>query len=611
MAHTDDDPKFEALLDYLQRSRGFDFTGYKRTSLTRRVGKRMEMVGVHDYGEYTDYLEVHPEEFSQLFNTILINVTNFFRDQPAWDFLAKEIVPKLIASNRSLRVWCAGVASGEEAYTTAMIFAEAMGTDNFLERVKVYATDVDDEALTQARQASYRREDLEQLPEELRKRYFEMLNSRGIFRADLRRSVIFGRHDLVQDAPISRLDLLISRNTLMYFNIETQTRILARFHFALKEEGYLFLGKAEMLLTHANLFAPVDLRHRIFSKISRNDLRERAFMGAPTEDAEAHNRTQRYLRMRDAALETHPTAQIVVDLNNTLVMANNRARSLFGFSAKDLGRSFAELELSYRPVELRSRIEQAYAERHPVVIPEVARNLSNDGRQYLDVEVIPLQDNDGTWIGVTITFDDVTRRHQLQQDLQRTRQDLETAYEELQSANEELETTNEELQSTVEELQTTNEELQSTNEELETMNEELQSTNEEQETTNMELRQRTGELGDSNAFQSSILHSLRAGVVVVDHNLSVLVWNRAAEDLWGLRADEVLGHSFFKLDIGLPVDKLGNVIRSCMSGACDTESLMLAARNRRGKMIQCSVKLGPLTGPRQERRGVVLMMEED
>ena len=611
MANTDNDPKFEALLDYLQRSRGFDFSGYKRASLVRRVNKRMETVGLHDYSEYTDYLEVHPEEFNLLFNTILINVTNFFRDQTAWDFLAKEIVPKLIASNHPLRIWCAGVASGEEAYTTAMIFAEAMGTDKFLQRVKVYATDVDDEALTQARQATYRREDLEQLPEELRKRYFETLNGRGSFRADLRRAVIFGRHDLVQDAPISRLDLLICRNTLMYFNIETQTRILARFHFALKEDGFLFLGKAEMLLTHANIFAPVDLRHRIFSKIPRTDLRERAFMGAPAEEPEANHRMQRYLRMREAALETHPTAQIVVDLNNTLVMANNRARALFGFGTKDLGRSFAELELSYRPVELRSRIEQAYTERHPVVIPDVARNLPNDGHQYLDVEVIPLQDNDGTWIGVTVTFADVTRRHQLQQDLQRARQDLEGAYEELQSANEELQTTNEELQSTVEELQTTNEELQSTNEELETMNEELQSTNEEQETVNLELRKRTAELADSNAFQSSILHSLRAGVVVVDNNLNVVVWNRAAEDLWGLRADEVIGHSFFKLDIGLPVDQLANVIRTCLTGECDTDALILPARNRRGKTIQCRVNLGLLTGPRQERRGVVLMMEED
>ncbi len=611
MANADTDPKFEALLEYLQSSRGFDFTGYKRTSLMRRINKRMEMVDIHDYRDYEDYLEVHPEEFAQLFNTILINVTNFFRDKPAWDFLAQEIIPKILEAeqpNESIRVWCAGVASGEEAYSTAILLAEAMGHSAFLERVKIYATDVDEDSLNQARQASYSEENLESIPPEWRSKYFERANSRYVFRTDLRRAVIFGRHDLIQDAPISRLDLLICRNTLMYFNLETQSRILNRFHFALNESGVLFLGKAEMLLTHPDLFAPIDLRYRIFNKVPKPESRERLLLLARNGDEEANTRLTQYVRLREAAFDATDLAQVVVDLNGAVILINRSARALFALKGRDVGRPFHELELSYRPVELRSRIDEAYAERNRILIPEVEYSTAKGESRYLDIVVTPLEDS-GAIIGVSLSFVDITRRHQMQEEIQRSKQDLETAYEELQSANEELETTNEELQSTVEELQTTNEELQSTNEELETMNEELQSTNEELETTNNELRNRTDQLDNTNAFLESVLSNLRAAVVVQDRNLNIIEWNRKAEDMWGLREDEVLTHSFFTLDIGLPVDLLRNGIRACLAGE-NPEPAVLEATNRRGKTIRCRVTFSPLIGSHSERRGVILMIEE-
>jgi len=152
-----EEKQFESLLFYLQQHRGFDFTGYKRPSLMRRVGRRMQLVGVENFADYTDYLEVHPEEFSQLFNTILINVTSFFRDPPAWKFLAESAVPKLLSDrgDGQIRIWSAGCASGEEAYSAAILFAEAMGQEAFKQQVKIYATDVDEEALNVARQAMY------------------------------------------------------------------------------------------------------------------------------------------------------------------------------------------------------------------------------------------------------------------------------------------------------------------------------------------------------------------------------------------------------------------------------------------------------------------------
>src|SRR5262249_14294597 len=147
---SEDTDKCEALLDYLKRNRGFDFSGYKRSSLMRRITKRMQAVSLNDFGEYMDYLEVHPEEYAQLFNTILINVTSFFRDQPTWDYLAGEIVPRILeakSAEEPIRIWCAGCATGQEAYSLAMVFAERLGTEAFQRRAKIYASDVDEDAL--------------------------------------------------------------------------------------------------------------------------------------------------------------------------------------------------------------------------------------------------------------------------------------------------------------------------------------------------------------------------------------------------------------------------------------------------------------------------------
>src|SRR6266511_378533 len=224
------DASFETLLEYIRDSRGFDFAGYKRQSLARRFGKRMQGLRIDGYEVYREYLDSHPDEFTELFNTILINVTGFFRDPATWEFVQSEIVTRIVEAKRpseTIRVWSTGCASGEEAYTLAIVFAEVLGEDAFRQRVKIYATDVDEEALTDGRHASYPVKRLENVAPEIVERYFERIDQRYVFRADLRRSVIFGRHDLVQDPPISKIDLLASRNTLMYFTPEAQARILA------------------------------------------------------------------------------------------------------------------------------------------------------------------------------------------------------------------------------------------------------------------------------------------------------------------------------------------------------------------------------------------------
>jgi two-component system CheB/CheR fusion protein len=228
--------------------------------------------------------------------------------------------------------------------------------------------------------------------------------------------------------------------------------------------------------------------------------------------------------------------------------------------------------------------------------------------RWFDLQVSLLADLGNGTMGISLTFTDTTLYRRLQAELEEANQELETAYEELQSTNEELETTNEELQSTVEELETTNEELQSTNEELETMNEELQSTNEELHTMNDELRERSDQLNAANAFLNSVLTSLRGGVAVVDRELKVTGWNRHAEDLWGLRSDEVNGQHLLNLDIGLPVDQLRGVLRSCLTGD-GHPAVQLEAINRRGKGLKVRVTCSPLLGATEEIRGVIVHME--
>jgi len=611
MSVVERDPEFEELLEFLRDERGFDFTGYKRPSLMRRIGKRMQEAKFDgDYAAYREYLAANPPEFKQLFDTILINVTSFFRDAPTWEYVAREIVPRIIearAPTDPIRVWSTGCSTGEEAYTIAMIFAEALGEESFRNRVKIYATDVDEHALGAGRAATYTLEQLEPVSEALRERYFEPQNGAFAFRPDVRRSVIFGRHDLVQDPPISRIDLQVSRNTLMYFDADAQQRILGNFHFALRDDGFLFLGKSEVLVARSPLFSAVDLKRRIFAKVPTGSARERAVPLPRADDENGHDRVERSEDVQLAGFDTSPVAQVLVDRGGRLAAANRAARMLFGLGNRDVGSLLQDLELSYRPVELRSQIEQANSGGHAVTLRDVEWHAGAEVR-FLDVIVHPLASAGGGGIGTAVAFTDVTRYRRLGEALQESKRELEIAYEELQSTVEELETTNEELQSTNEELETTNEELQSTNEELETMNEELQATNEELETINDELQQRSDELSDLNVFLEAVLASFASAVVVVDRELRITAWNDAARELWGLRSSEVHGEHLLNLDIGLPVDKLRTPIRAVLAGD-DGKELSLDAVNRRGKAIRVSTRFAPLTSNGSDVRGAIVMME--
>jgi two-component system CheB/CheR fusion protein len=605
-----DDVSFDKLIRYIQESRGIDFRGYKRTSLRRRITLRMEQVGADGFAAYHALLEADPQEFGALLNTVLINVTSFFRDTDAWEALRQEVLPKLLLPARRdpIRIWSVGCASGEEPYSLAILFAEALGATEFARRVKIYATDLDEAALETARHATYLPRDMENVPDALRDKYFERTASHYMVSRELRKCVIFGRHNIVDDAPISRIDLLACRNLLIYLATDTQNAVLPRLHYALTDDGVMFLGKAETQLARSKLFRALDMKHRLFQKVPQ--AWRRAAGGGIMSGGERRNGgVSPHIGLLEAILDNSPAACLSIDTDGIVVFANAPARRMLEVGDADVGRAFQDLSISYRPVELRSRIDEAHRQGRPVRIEHQAYHRPPADPIRLTIEVAPLAVRDGQVVATLLTFTDTTRTFRLQQELEAAQESLETTIEELQSANEELETTNEELQSTNEELETTNEELQSTNEELETTNEELRSTNEQLEHSNDELRRQSDASNAYQQYAEAILRSTNSGVIVLDGDQVVRSWNRWSENIWGLREEETVGRKLAELDIGLPVKQITPAVQSVIAGG-EAVDMRVDAVERRGRPIRCRVRVSPLLYEDRASHGAALFVEE-
>ena len=364
-----------------------------------------------------------------------------------------------------------------------------------------------------------------------------------------------------------------------------------------------------MLLTHAALFSPVELRHRVFTKVPRLQLRDRLLLLAQAGNPDVGNHVAKQIRLRELAAEGNPNPQIVVDALGAVAMANNAARGLFDLGPTDIGRPLKDLEISYKPVNLRAPIDQVFRDKRPVSLAGGEHGAPEGQFRQCDVQIVPLMDDDMSVVGVSVNFVDVTQIGQLRVDLERSKQEVETAYEELRSSNEKLETTNEELQSTVEELETTNEELQSSNEELETANEELETTNSELQAINSDIRARTDEVAQLNKFLLAITGKIPIAAVVLDADFLIQVWNEQAAEMWGLRSDEVTGESFFSLDIGLPIKEIRTMLRAVARGKPVSDELTVDATNRRGKPVKVRVLASTMPAGRKAG-GLVMLIEE-
>jgi two-component system, chemotaxis family, CheB/CheR fusion protein len=528
------------LIRELAEQRGLDLRGYKQSTLERRLRRRMQQLGIGSYGEYLEFVHRTPAETNELLNTVLINVTEFFRDPEAWDYLAREVLPLQFRTRPAgslFKVWCAGCSTGEEAYSAAIMLCEFLGPRIRQYNIKIYATDNDEHALTIARRGAYPAESLRLVQPQITEKYFPGQSILRVVR-DVRKLMIFGRSNLLTDSPISHVDLLICRNVLIYFDPLAQQHIVSRLRYALNDGGVLFLGKSESQLKMYSDMLPINPKWRIFQRWSSPDQPQLSDIGRKSDmDSNFKDRAQQEFQTLklyyETLLATLEPGILVLDSGDTIITENDNVTGLFGLSEKVIGKKIQDSELWQCCPDLKQHFEESRAGR-----PQTVRFRHSTSSGTLAVTIKPiLSETRAGQVGTLIYVENVTPRV----GLHGTIGDLESTAQELQAANEELETTNEELQSTNEELETTNEELQSTNEELETTNEELQSLNEELETTNEELSARTRELDEVNARYSEMMERMPWPVFLVKEDEAIYMFNSAAQNLFGFASPSAQG----------------------------------------------------------------------
>lgn len=560
----------EAILERVRETRHFDFRNYKRATLHRRIERRMVDRRCGNIADYQALLERQPAEFDALIGAMLIKVTSFFRDPDLWAEIGKRVLPQVLQEKRpgeEIRIWCAGCATGEEAFSIAILLAESMGPSFQNHDVKIFGTDVDEKAIATARRGIYSRAGLVDVPKHLLERYFIEEGDGYAIRKDVRRSVVFGVNNLVSDAPISRLDLVMCRNVFIYLDGALQKRVLTRFHYALRRHGVLVLGKSELIPFAGKIFEPVDLSKRIYRKDGKREaavaqerlvsLLEQETITRTEELGQGELQTVEQFHRDVLQSVRHPL--IATGLDGTILFWNGAASVLWGRAESEVtGKKLASLNLPGLAgdllIEKTTAVREGRSERERGT--GVLSRSGDAPSTQLQVEVSSLSDAGNEITGLLYVVEDVTSFRTLEADLRRSNderqsglEELQTLNEEMQSSNEELETTNEELQSANEELQTTNEELQSSNEELETTNEELHSTNAELDATNRELAHRTDEMNTITFVQRTIIRSLSAGVIVLEESGRVKMWNLAAERLLGVTEEEAVGQSLWTLHI--------------------------------------------------------------
>ena len=548
---------FRRLLDMLHTEHRFDFREYKTVSLLRRIRARMSHVRIEGFDTYIDYLRLHAQEATTLFNSILVNVTGFFRDPEAWETLRADALPALIdaaTTTGRLRVWSAGCSTGEETYSAAIVVADALGPRAGNLDVKIYATDIDEEALVSARQAVFRTDQLKDVPTDVLERHFAPEGHGFRVRRELRRWCIFGRHNLAQDPPLPQISLLLCHNLLIYFKSPLQERLLTRFHYALREGGVLFLGRSESVLARSRGFVPLSQKWRLFRRSTdlslmadfatrRPDMMPGELRTAPAAPAEPPRITAGDI------VRALPYPVMLIGLDDSVREWNEAASALYEIPAENaIGRQFRDLDISYRAEGLRARVEDVKRAVVNVRLENVMFGRRSGETVHVDFWVARVFDERSRSAAIVVAALDNTALARFREEIVRLGEQHATATEELQSTNEELETTNEELQSTNEELETTNEELQSTNEELVTTVDELQA-------ANAELAARSAEVRRLLTSYAAVQDSVTDALVVLDTSFTVTGWNPAAERFFGVRATAAIGRDFFGLPLGSQVEK--------------------------------------------------------
>jgi two-component system, chemotaxis family, CheB/CheR fusion protein len=543
----------------LRSKTGHDFSRYKDSTFIRRVRRRMQIVQVTTLPAYVEALRKDPREVELLFRDLLIGVTHFFRDPAAFEVVGSEVIPKLVdgkGTDDQIRVWVPGCATGEEAYSLAILLRERLSKSDRTPRVQIFATDIDDQALELARLGRYSDAIARDISPERLERFFVKDGSSYRVVKDIREMCVFSVHNLIKDAPFSKLDLISCRNLLIYLDASLQSRVIPLFHFALRRSGYLFLGPSENVGQQGRLFARIDGRHRIFKAQPVGVARPTVDFPLTTTAYRGHAQSERggavvpveesVSRRAIRLVESYAPAYVVVDEHFDVLHFSGRTGKYIQPAAGAASLNiFTLLETNLRP-EVRSALHKAMATGRKVNHENVLVPI-NGGAQALNLIVEPLPVAEGSGRFYVVLFQDVgavkTREpseprsgtdEQKHEIIAHLESELLTSRERLQTTVEELETSNEEMKASNEEFQSVNEELQSSNEELETSKEELQSVNEELETVNAELNSKLESLERANNDRKNLLESTQIATIFLDNTLRVKSFTPAITDIFHL-----------------------------------------------------------------------------
>ncbi len=531
----------DRLLRRLREKLQTDFSGYKVGTLMRRVRRREIATGNHGLAAYLDWVETNPAELDLLARDILISVTAFFRDREAFEVLRRAVheICARKGPGSEVRVWVAGCASGEEAYSIAMLFADALGERLPQYRVQIFATDLDDEALNVARRGIYPAASMSEISPDLIEHHFRPANHVYEAGKHLRDMIVFARHNLVSDPPFLRLDLVSCRNVLIYFDAPLQAKVLQTFHFGLLKEGYLFLGRSESVAQAEQHFSPLDRRERLFRKTGESAL----VLPGSAMVAGTHTPSQRRERKVEnllAALAQHfGLTAALCDREGNILHTVGQVERFLQFPEGVARLSIADVTVPTLRGELLTLLHRAQQGAKP----QRGRRRKLDDA-WVRVFVEPVTDVAGQLTLVLFVPESApvadeppqtTENRQIEDELLATREHLQTLVEEMATANEEMQALNEEAQAS-------NEELQATNEEMEAANEELQATNEELVSLNEELSVKTLELSRLTEEYAHLYDALQFPILVFDHAMQLVRFNGPAARRYDLRSTAIKQH---------------------------------------------------------------------
>ena len=543
----------------LRSQTGHDFSQYKKNTILRRIERRMAVNQIETFKNYLRYLRQNPLEVDMLFKDLLIGVTRFFRDREAFDFIEQEVIPAIFADRppeEDIRLWICGCSTGEEAYSYAILFKEFTERNGHRHRIQIFATDIDNQSIEKARHGIYPDNIAADVGQERMERFFTAENNTYQVNANIRDMVVFATQNVAKDPPFSKIDLISCRNLLIYLDGELQRKIIPLFHYALRSNGYLVLGTPETLGDYQQSFDTVNRKQKIFQKINSIPATQPSFnfslsFNPPTSANDNIDQFPKRINMRDITerilLEKHVPIAILINERAEILYTHGRTGKYLEIVTGDPSNNVLKLAREGLKIPLTTAIRQVITNRKPVIhqvlyvrtngetqpirltVQPVTEPASVQGLILVLIESLPIIENDSEQTSPSIEeqLPETQRIAELEQDLNSTRQYLQTMIEELETSNEELKATNEELQSS-------NEELQSTNEELETTKEELQSINEELMTVNAELEDKINALSRANNDLNNLLASVGVAIIFLNMNLDIQRFNPSAAQLINL-----------------------------------------------------------------------------